>query len=407
MAWGHPSVMTRNRLPYEAGGGGGGAGGARHFAPEPVPGGGMRIPGGPGGPPGSTIPPHRRGARRGFQTPFGPRKHPWRPSQGLKDEMNKKANFWNNFFQWWIGGDLWVFPIEDWMRPEAAVSTPSGWVVPPGWTQCPTPNCPGTVTHWWWSYTNATCAALALCPPGQAFPNLWPAGTEPAVSFPFFPARDNLIFVEETSPGVGTLRAQFTRPANEFTSNAPPYPSYEVGVVLLPEQFADPWADPWPMGKQLYGTPKTGAATGLMSAAKPGVELAPGGPPGGVPIVHVPTPPRPPDKEKKEPPWDYGPPGQIYGALTEAADAAACYVEAKGGEAKGGTRSKLKQAWALANDPNAPPFDPGAFAQCMAIANAKDAAIGRLSNAAAKAQNRSGSKRPGGYRGGGWGTRMH
>lgn len=415
--WGRPGNMT----PLEAGGGGGGpARGYRPVAPQ-------RLF------PDTTRPPHgapesRASGNRGYDRPTPPmnRGYPIEPPKG-KPGVGR--------FPWWLFG--WE-PGDLFMLPESpATFGPAGYVVPAGWTQCATPDCPGTVTHWWWSYTNGTCAALAPCPPGQAFPTNWPAGTEPAIIPPFFPARDNLIWVEETSPGVGTLRAQFVRPPNQWETG--PLPSYETGRVILPDAFGFPGdeASPFPAfapekyyGDNMAGTlGATGSLVGSRPGSGPGVGPGPG--PGGGPVeppgpprppmmefgpgggrgrpgLHEPAPPRPGDKERKEPPFNYGLPGKVYGGLTEAGDAAACYIQAKGGEAKGGTRSKLKQAWAMANDPDAPPLDGPAFMACLAQANAQDAVIGGLSGGAARTQNRSpyAPKRPGGYRGGGWGTRM-
>lgn len=392
MAWGHPRNMGRT---MDAGGGRGGGGGGS-FAPSPAPSGPV--------PPGRTRPPGAAPANAGRPKAGG-----WTYPKLPHAKTSKPFSPW---FQELLARKTRIALKQlEWLMPDGALSTPSGYQVPAGWTQCPTPDCPGTVTHWWWSYTNGTCAALALCPPGQAFPNTWPAGTEPAIVPPFFPARDNLIWVEETSPGVGTLRAQFVRAPNQWETG--PLPTYEVGAVLLPEQFADPWAEPnvqYAPEIAYGGKPKVGAATGIRSAAKPGVEFAPGGAAGGVPIVHLPVPPGPGDKETKEPPFKYGAPGNLYGALTEAGDVAKCYIEAKGGDPKGlGTRGAFKEAWRLANDPGAPEMDHRAFMRCVTLSQAKDAAIGALSGGAARAMNKSPvtSKRPGGYRGGSWGTRMH
>lgn len=199
----------------------------------------------------------------------------------------------------------------------------------------------------------------------------------------------------------------------------------------LPDPLADPQSQPDFQPEKWYGSggslvmaprSRPGVGTRPDPAPEPGNPVVPPGTPRypaveygpddgpPKPMEHVAAPPRGRDRERKEPPWKYGDPGRIYGALTEGGDAAGCMIEAMGGSSKGlGTRGKFLKAWQMANDPDAPRPDGDVFVACMVASQAQDAAIGRLSGGAAKAQNRSpySPKRPGGYRGGGWGTRMH
>lgn len=206
----------------------------------------------------------------------------------------------------------------------------------------------------------------------------------------------------DTTLGNTARRQKFTRPVGQHLPFIAPGIRGAPRVDPLPAAYRPPLPQ---ASEKTYGRPASRALP--WGQTSPAMEY---GPPyrGPKPVTHPNLPPKPGDKEKKER-MNYGAPGKIYGAFTEAGDAAGCYIEAKGGKAGGGTRAKLDKAWALANDPNAPAFDGAVFAACMILANAQDAAIGKLSGGAAKARNNSpyAPKRPGGYQGGGWSTRMH
>lgn len=245
----------------------------------------------------------------------------------------------------------------------------------------------------------------------------------------------------------GTIISQYRRPTVTGVVPSPWVP----GRIVLPEQFEDPFAEPamQPMEKA-YGRVSPGLDyfpeddTALGRAARPGnrpgtrpgarpgtrprpgsgpnvppwhppaVDLTPGGPPGGRPGVHNPRPARPGDREIKIK-MDWGFAGALYGELTEFRDMMDCFAEASGMKPpKGpiGERARRIYDHMNASNPDGSPKNPidaMKFAKCMALANAQDFAIGKLSNEAAKRLNRSPyvAKRPGGYRGGGWSTRMH
>lgn len=131
----------------------------------------------------------------------------------------------------------------------------------------------------------------------------------------------------------------------------------------------------------------------------------------GKPVDHAPVPPKLPDKENKSlKAIPYGAFGKWYGRATELNDMLDCMMEAAGEDnPKGPLPKRLKMVWDRYNDPDKPAPDGNKFAMCMARENAQDAAIGALSRGGTRAMNRSpyASQRPGGYRGGGWGTRMH
>jgi len=218
---------------------------------------------------------------------------------------------------------------------------------------------------------------------------------------------------------------------------------YRVAPAPVFYPFDDPWyaPEPWPapqpVPEKYYGSPTIegglsvapGTRRNPRSDPRPSPDPDPNPPPQppGPPKLpalnwdpdhpkkpgkgfHSPTRPPKGDKEKKPPPWAYGAPGKVYGALTEGGDAAGCMIEAMGGSSKGlGTRGKFLKAWRMANDPEGGRPDGDAFVKCMLASQAQDRAIGQLRGGSARAQNRSpySPKRPGGYRGGGWGTRMH
>lgn len=394
MAWGHPRNMGRT---LDAGGGRGGGGGGS-FAPSPAPSGPV--------PPGRTRPPGAAPANAGR-----PRAGGWTYPRLPHAKTSKPFSPW--FQQLLARKTRIALKSLEWLMPDAAIGEAGGWQIPAGWIQCPTPDCVdvwGAPDYGIWA-SASTCSAQAPCPGGQAGGS-W--NTTRRVWGDEHPTRRLVLGYVHTSGNHtdasfrGTIVCQFVRPADLTV----PMPEFKVGTVFLPEQFEYPWAEPnaqYQPEIAYGGKPKVGAATGIRSAAKPGVEFAPGGAAGGVPIVHLPVPPLPGDKERKEPPFAYGFPGKLYGALTEAGDAARCYVEAKGGDPKGlGTRGAFREAWRLANDPDAPAMDHRAFMRCITLASAGDAAVGALKGGAARAMNKSPvtSKRPGGYRGGSWGTRM-
>lgn len=197
------------------------------------------------------------------------------------------------------------------------------------------------------------------------------------------------------------------------------------------DPFEDPWPDHWP-GEKYYGA-VSAFERGLAPRPRPGTPSVPGpnvgpdnppNPPGPPPTVeyepgggrpphyappHEKRPPEPGDEEEKPAPMNYGLPGKVYGGLTEFADMMDCMNEAAGyGDEplKGTMQKKAATLWKRLGEGN---FNGAAFEKCMAVSNAKDTAIGKLGGGAAKAMNRSPyvAKRPYGYRGGDWGTRMH
>lgn len=377
-------MRKRDFLP--AGRGGYGGGGA--FAPSP----GFPPPGRTR-PPGSV--PSPAGRPRRFTIPYGRFGKPrGRPGDAVGNQRKAK-----------LAQKLWEeMGFGDWMNPQSPARIAQGYTVPSGWTECPNP-LPSCFVTWGADFQAAfvgpgggACTPTGTCPTNQAVPLAVP------INSPVWSGAGDLLWLKRTSllPRY-TVSKRFAR----LVPGTGPNPVYRRGFVLLPDQFAAPFPQVEALPETWYPpSTKPGVLVGAHPGAKPAVDFKPGGPVGGRPTVHVPVPPNRGDRERKEKPFNYGGPGKLYGALTEAADAAACYIEAKGGEAKGGTRAKFKQAWAIANDPDAPAFNPEAFAMCMAREQAQDAVIGRLSKGAAKAQNRFGPKRPGGYRGGGWGTRM-
>lgn len=393
MAWGRQSNMQ----PIAGGRGGGGG----FFAPSP----GFPPPGRTR-PPGAVPAPSGRTPPSGWTVPKMPHGQRSRPiSERMRRSIEDKAR---------LGLD--ERKHDYWKYPDAPIRQ-SWFIEANGWTRCANPNWPSCLliepqpTLWDWAGSNAFNGNCANGPDGSCPQGQVSVFDEPLNDSSSFPATTTRVKFTRRNPS-NPSRYDFIRTyAKPFPGGAP-YPVFRVGRVVLPDLYEDPlaWPEAQPEMEKSYGTrSRAGVLVGAMGAAMPGVEYAPGGPPGGTPIVHPPVPPRPPNKERKEPPFNYGGAGKAYGALTEAGDAAKCYIDAKGGNSGGlGTRGALKEAWRLANDPDAPPLDGQQFMQCLSAANAQDALIGRLSKGAAKAQNRSpyASKRPGGYRGGGWGTRM-
>lgn len=187
-------------------------------------------------------------------------------------------------------------------------------------------------------------------------------------------------------------------------------PTSPFVVVPMPKDLPGPLAEP--MEKE-YPKPDVLPEVHSKPWERPAVNFLPDGPPGGVPGIHEELPPKPGDEEIKKK-MDMGVAGQIYGELTEFRDMMDCFAEASGMKPPKGTIGKRARAiyeHLNATNPDGTPRNPintYAFAKCMALANAQDFAIGKLSNETAKRLNRSPlvASRPEGYRGGGWGTRM-
>lgn len=186
-----------------------------------------------------------------------------------------------------------------------------------------------------------------------------------------------------------------------------------VPYVVQPMNHPSPGPLAEPMEKE-YPQPETAALPGVKAWERsPSIDFTPDGPPGGTPGEHENLPPKRPNQEVKKK-MDMGVAGQIYGELTEFRDMMDCFAEASGMKKPKGTIGKRARAiyeHLNATNPDGTPKNPidtWKFAKCMALANAKDFAIGKLSNETAKNLNRSPyvASRPGGYRGGGWGTRM-
>ena len=292
--------------------------------------------------------------------------------------------------------------LDDFMSGEGWAASPSGWEWPAGWTKCPTPDCAGNVTHFQWAYSDgmgtlSSCSVQGSCPEGQAINTTYGVGQEPPVAMPFFPPRDVLYLVEETSPGLGTIRAQGVRPVN-FGTGA-------VGVTELPEfrpGASMPLAVVNPMPRPV-----------MRERSYPRPRVAPGGVP-HVPVRNLPPvasrPPRPGDKEKK---WilpTKSPLQKFWGALTEGMDAADCLekaVRATGAKRKRGEDGRTGQVKFLARSLAQGHGDPGVFFACMAMDQAEDMLIGKVNQAATKAATKNPYwKRPVGPGFGGWGQRM-
>lgn len=389
----------------EAGGTGGGGG---WFAPSP----GYAPPRPPGAPPRvSPAPP--MGAPKNI---FPPRKRgTWQPSRGMKKELEKKASGFFNFLAWAVG-DL---GIEDFMQPDSPVQSPPGKWQPGGtWIRCPSPTqaCEDTwsppTVYRFLSTNGASCTTHSACATNQSYD---PVSARAAGS-PVPNGWNRIRFYTKTAEAdpfgneKGTIMAQYRRTvAGEVPSPWVP------GRIVLPEQFEDPFAEPamQPMEKT-YAKTRTRTAPGYKPWYQPAIEFNPDVNGGlGVPTVHKPEPPLPPDREQKHK-MDYGITGKIYGELTEFRDMMDCFASASGMKPpKGpiGDRARKIYDHLNASNPDGSPKNPidtMAFAKCMALANAKDFAIGKLSNETAKNLNKSPyvAPRPGGYRGGGWSTRM-
>lgn len=390
MGWQRP----RNMRALDSGGGSGGGGGA--FAPSP--GFPPRGPRPPGAVPSSSAP--GRG-RKPFTIPRLPKRKP------------------NYFDPWPVRGTkmlqrlLELAKKRQWMVPDSPVGYP--WhIYENGWTRCPLPfwtvlNGCGAEPQpelWDWGGTGAFNSNCANTPDGQCPKNQVAAYDDPlntTVGWPTNVTRVKFVRNSPAIPGRKDFIRTYVRPS--VAGQTGPYPQFRRGYLALPDMWAAVEPIAKPQTEVWYGE-KTGTALALRPGEKPAVEYAPGAP--GVPVVHPPAPSPGPDKEKKTPPIPYGWPGKAYGALTEFNDMLDCMAEAMGMKPpKGPLQKRAKQVWDALGDPNKP-FDPAAFAQCMALANAQDAIIGRLSNKTAKNFNRSpySPKRPGGYQGGGWATRM-
>lgn len=375
------------------GGGGSGFGG---FAPKP--GGGYKVPpippGGLANPP-MGLPPGMRFPQKG--------RGGWRPSRGLLREIATKAKAFERIKQW----------TQDFMWPDSPAQVgEEGWNVPANWTRCPTPDWAAfsfcgpepDPTHYAavdGIFDNSTCAPIGFCPGSQVIPSALPL---PVANTPPFRVH---YYHKTGEPNTFSWLRTYNVPAASTTNDA-----WTVGRVILPDEFADPFAQPEPRHRELvYG--RTSPKTHTPAWVQPALDFgpAPGGVP-GKPTDHWPLPPVRPDREKKPFPGGvpYGEFGKWYGRFTELNDMLDCMMEAAGEKPpKGPLQKRLKQVWDRYNDPDKPAPDGNAFAACMARENAQDMAIGKLSKGATRAMNRSpyASQRPGGYRGGGWGSRMH
>jgi len=427
MAWNMFSGNPRNMRPLEGGFGGGGRY-YRPIAPQRLyPDTTRPRHGAPDAPRSSPIgdrvtPPMNRGYPTPYQRPKGRNKR-----RGPQESYT----FYELMREWF---QPWPVP---WMAPQSPGRIPTGTYHPAGWWRCGTPLQSCHNTHAPPDKQKESLGAALLCGNpqlGNCPTNQVIAGTVPINSPLAVPTNKEIWWLRTNTAGNFAITDRWWRETNTAA-----IPLYRRGRVVLPAEFASPGDDPFPFpeknGEKYYGNNQVGAVgqAGLITRGRPiggtrpigqpdpDVQYPPPPPGPGVPAVnwpggggpgrpgtHVPAPPAPGDKEKKEPPFDYGAAGKVYGALTEGGDVAKCYIDAKGGDSAGlGTRGAFKEAWKRANDPSAPPLDGGKFMACLAAAQAQDKAIGKLSNATAKAQNRNASKRPGGYRGGGWGTRMH
>lgn len=385
--------------------GGSGGGGFGGFAPNP---------GAPGGRPPTNkygVPTAPMGSPKGVTFPTK-RKGTWTPSAGLLREIARKANALQRNKEHAEQGGGWL----DWMWPESALKTPSGYDLGGDWVRCARPllSCDvahGPPTHQW-RQAGTLCISMGTCPTGQAFPMADPPVSP--VGAPVPTTLGAIWLVKKTgqsgTSNIGTIVSSWRRNVPGSTKSP-----WKVGFVLLPEQFEDPFAEPQvePLEKTLARSrPRVDIRTRPWH--QPAIEFSPASPPGGTNVPHVPLPPRPGDREIKQR-MDYGVTGKFYGALTEFRDMMDCFAEASGmKKPKGpiGERARKIYEHLNAKDPNGDPkhpIDAGAFAACMALENAKDFAIGKLSSQTAKNLNKSPyvAPRPGGYRGGGWSTRMH
>lgn len=195
--------------------------------------------------PGRTLPPRRtpapRGAppgRGGYRRPTDPRT----PPAGVPLPTGAAGGLW---------GAVWPYlPVS---LPIALIMALGDYwyrAATPGWSKCPTPNCQGTVTHWWWSSSSATCAVFAPCPEAQAF--------VPSAVGSFSPTARRLIFVDDNHsgglPNTGTLREQWIRPApghpnfNRSPIASPGLPAPVTNPAPAPVKQPAPWSEPayWP-----------------------------------------------------------------------------------------------------------------------------------------------------------------
>lgn len=391
--WNRPS--GGRGLTEGFGGGGGGSG----FAPSPGRG-GMRPPGAPPRVPVASPaanPP--MGMPRGFR--FPPKRHGgWKPSKQLLDEIGKKLNGWFNFKKWAeeYGGHL---PGEQ-FGPEWVKTFPSDYhsnfalvLLNPVQTLCFGSALPQ------YGIRNVSYVPSTACVNAS-----WSFGTfELAAAQPAAAVVGGHVLLPHTGPVFTKQPAKIWRRTNAGTT---------VNYVVAPQpQF---WPDAWPdplaePGLQVKERPDYGISTLNPPWAQPAIDVDPGGKP-NVPTIHKPVPPVPPDRERKPFPRGipYGEFGKWYGRATEANDLMDCMAEAAGmPQLKGSPQDRARALWDRYNDPELPAPDGNVFAACMARESAQDAAIGRLSKGTTRALNRSpyASQRPGGYRGGGWGTRMH
>lgn len=276
--------------------------------------------------------------------------------------------------------------------------------MPPGsgWSRCATPNaCPPAITHQYLPGGVGTCTGLPACPNNQL---LAASGAKMIGTFVGSNVAKvwHLQLVNKPLPTTWRFHIpeEWVRPVP-----GTPYAPW-VRVPMLPAPIE---RTHWPELSQPRDRPYVRLKPGELVA----IEFTPRGPTGGKPVIHRPQPPRPPNKELKRK-MDWGIPGKVYGELTEFRDMMDCFAEASGmAKPKGpiGERARRIYEHLNASNPDGSPkhpIDSGKFAQCMLLANAKDFAIGKLSNQTAKNLNRSPyvSPRPGGYRGGGFGTRM-
>lgn len=359
-----------------------------------------------------------------------------KPAPGARPPPSARGFPFRRFgrFLPYIGWGLAAWEIYEWMQPGSPIIAGlPGWETPAGWIKCPTPSCDFPPSYFQWSAAIA-CAPQAQCPAGQGMTSI---GSTADTWENYFqhPTRRLLTIGQHTSGVIGTagaryrLVAAFLRPADPTPEVQP---KYKVGVVVLPDEFTDPYEDMSPEPEKYYEaeTGTIGERGGLRLGRvqpNPGpwpgptpIPPPPGPPPtpGALPMEesepgkrktrrgwHVPKPPKPGEKEKKEK-INYGIPGKAYGGLTEIGDAMDCMAEALGIKLKGTMQQKAKQIWDALKER---PMDQFAFAKCMALANISDAIIGKLRREASRRQNNSRyfSPRPRGYRGGGWGTRMH
>lgn len=157
--------------------------------------------------------------QRARRRPFRPSQTPRRPQGGTRPPARlppaplprtPAAPFLPPAAGWWgaaaAAGLLGGFALGS-VGLRMLVTALTSLVSGPGWSQCPTPNCSGTVTHWFWT-NNTECAPFAACPTDQTAIHIErPPGYQD-------PTRYNLFFAEKTSEifgGLYTYRKQFVR----------------------------------------------------------------------------------------------------------------------------------------------------------------------------------------------------